>query len=293
MPKTPAIDHDAIRDLAKLLDETGLTEIEIRAGRRVDPRRAPRRRRRSRARARRTRRRRAGRGRRSSRRADRSGAASRASSPRRWSAPPISAPSRAREPFVEVGTPGQGRRDAAHHRGDEDDEPDSRAARRHGHANSGRGRPAGRIRRAADDHRIEANSEWRMANEFASAARIRHSPFAIGTHVRQDPDRQSRRDRAARPARLQGARHRHRRGAFDGRRRRHACAAGRRERLHRPAAGQGQLSQHPGAARGLRDHRRRRGASRLRLSVRKRPLRRDPRRAQSAFHRSASPSISA
>jgi len=29
MPKTPAIDCDAIRDLAKLLDETGLTEIEF------------------------------------------------------------------------------------------------------------------------------------------------------------------------------------------------------------------------------------------------------------------------
>jgi len=29
MSKTPAIDHDAIRDLAKLLDETGLTEIEL------------------------------------------------------------------------------------------------------------------------------------------------------------------------------------------------------------------------------------------------------------------------
>jgi acetyl-CoA carboxylase biotin carboxyl carrier protein len=29
MPKTPAIDHGMIRDLAKLLDETGLTEIEI------------------------------------------------------------------------------------------------------------------------------------------------------------------------------------------------------------------------------------------------------------------------
>jgi acetyl-CoA carboxylase biotin carboxyl carrier protein len=28
-PQTPAIDHDAIRDLAKLLDETGLSEIEI------------------------------------------------------------------------------------------------------------------------------------------------------------------------------------------------------------------------------------------------------------------------
>jgi acetyl-CoA carboxylase biotin carboxyl carrier protein len=29
MPKTPAIDHAMIRDLAKLLDETGLSEIEI------------------------------------------------------------------------------------------------------------------------------------------------------------------------------------------------------------------------------------------------------------------------
>ena len=29
MPKTPAIDHAMICDLAKLLDETGLTEIEI------------------------------------------------------------------------------------------------------------------------------------------------------------------------------------------------------------------------------------------------------------------------
>jgi acetyl-CoA carboxylase biotin carboxyl carrier protein len=28
MPKSPEIDHDVIRDLAKLLDETGLTEIE-------------------------------------------------------------------------------------------------------------------------------------------------------------------------------------------------------------------------------------------------------------------------
>src|SRR5580704_1846026 len=29
MSKTPAIDHDTIRELAKLLDETGLTEIEF------------------------------------------------------------------------------------------------------------------------------------------------------------------------------------------------------------------------------------------------------------------------
>ncbi|SRR5579883_3223935 len=44
MPKTPAIDHDAIRDLAKLLDETGLSEIEyerdgvsIRVARHINP----------------------------------------------------------------------------------------------------------------------------------------------------------------------------------------------------------------------------------------------------------------
>ncbi len=65
--------------------------------------------------------------------------------------------------------------------------------------------------------------------------------------VRQDPDRQPGRDRAAHPARLQGARHRDRRRAFDRRRRRHARAPRRRERLHRPAAGARQLSQHPGA----------------------------------------------
>jgi acetyl-CoA carboxylase biotin carboxyl carrier protein len=29
MPKSPAIDHEVIRELAKLLDETGLTEIEF------------------------------------------------------------------------------------------------------------------------------------------------------------------------------------------------------------------------------------------------------------------------
>jgi acetyl-CoA carboxylase biotin carboxyl carrier protein len=31
-PRTPAIDHEAIRELAKLLDETGLTEIAIERG---------------------------------------------------------------------------------------------------------------------------------------------------------------------------------------------------------------------------------------------------------------------
>ena len=61
--------------------------------------------------------------------------------------------------------------------------------------------------------------------------------------------------------------------------------ARRRERLHRPAAGARQLSQHPGAARGLRDHRRGSGASGLRLPLRERALRRNPRRPRHRLHR--------
>ena len=136
---------------------------------------------------------------------------------------------------------------------------------RHRDANPDRGRPAGRVRRAAGDHRVRTGTAPR--------------------DVRQNPHRQPRRDRAPGAARLPGARHPDGRGALDRRRRRHACAARRRERLHRPAAGEGQLSQHPGAARRLRDHRRRRRASGLRLSLGERPLCRNPRRAQHPFHR--------
>ena len=78
---------------------------------------------------------------------------------------------------------------------------------------------------------------------------------------------------------------RHGRGLFDGRQGGDARQARRRERLHRPAAGARELSQRPGAARGLRDHRRRRGASRLRLSRRERALRRHSRRARHRLHR--------
>ena len=81
------------------------------------------------------------------------------------------------------------------------------------------------------------------------ARSIRYSLFAIRyslifCSVRKNPDREPWRDRLAGAARLQGARHRDRRGAFDRRRRRDACAARRRERVYRPAAGEGQLSQH-------------------------------------------------
>ena len=71
-----------------------------------------------------------------------------------------------------------------------------------------------------------------------------HRMSAAKPMFNEDPHRQSRRDRAAHPARLQGARHRDGRGPFDRRRRRHACAARRRERVHRSAAGAGQLSEH-------------------------------------------------
>ena len=54
-----------------------------------------------------------------------------------------------------------------------------------------------------------------------------------------------------------------------------------------PPPAKRQLSQHSGAACGMRDHRRRRRASGLRLSLRERALCRNSRRAQCAFHRPA------
>ncbi len=155
----PAIDKELIRELAKLLDETGLTEIEIeRAGLRV--------------------------------RVGRGGAADHLAAPAAVSravivtAAPVVAmpadlakhpgavtspmvgtayrgPAPGAPPFVDIGSKVVGRRDAADHRGDEDHEPDSGAAVGHRHANPDRGRPAGRIRRAAGDHRV---SEWGVAN---------------------------------------------------------------------------------------------------------------------------------
>ena len=98
-------EQDLIRELAKLLDETGLTEIEVeREGLRVrvarqavthvvaagrytcaaDPGG------------------RAGAGRVASRSSIQR--STRASSPRRWSAPPIGRPSRPRKPFVDIGS---------------------------------------------------------------------------------------------------------------------------------------------------------------------------------------------
>ena len=95
VPKTPAIDHDVIRELANLLDETGLTEIEYHAGRRSDSRRANLATAGGRDHANSNRRR-------DGRNADRPPRSSRRNIPawslRRWSAPPIAAPRRAPGP---------------------------------------------------------------------------------------------------------------------------------------------------------------------------------------------------
>ena len=64
--------------------------------------------------------------------------------------------------------------------------------------------------------------------------------------------------------------------------------AGRRERLHRTGAGLQELPQHPGHHLGLRDHRRPGGPSGLRLPLRERALRRDPRGARRHLHRTRS-----
>jgi acetyl-CoA carboxylase biotin carboxyl carrier protein len=65
-----------------------------------------------------------------------------------------------------------------------------------------------------------------------------------GGHVSEGSHSQPRRDRAARSAGVQGTRHPDRRGSLHRRHRRHACAPCRRSRLHRPAAIPRQLPQH-------------------------------------------------
>ncbi|MGY4409488.1 acetyl-CoA carboxylase biotin carboxyl carrier protein [Bradyrhizobium sp. LB7.1] len=62
------------------------------------------------------------------------------------------APEPGAKPFIEVGSKVRGRPDAADHRSHEDHEPDPLAARRHGDADRDRRRPAGRVRRAARHH---------------------------------------------------------------------------------------------------------------------------------------------
>ena len=160
--------------------------------------------------------------------------------------------------FVTCRRQGHRRPDAAHHRGDEDLQSDQGPQGRRGHPGADRECAAGGVRRSPDDHRID---------------------------VRQDPDRQSGRDRAPHPSRLPRDGHPDRRGAFHGRQRRHARAPGRRVGLHRPAAGPRQLPQHRRHPVGRHHHRRRRDPSGLRLPVGERALRRGGRGARLHLHR--------
>ena len=105
--------------------------------------------------------------------------------------------------------------------------------------------------------------------------------------VRQDPYCQSRGNRAAGAAGLQGAGHCHGRRPLDGRRRRYACTFGGRKRLHWAAAGKGQLSQHSCFACRLWDHWRGCRASGLWFSFRECAFCRNFGRAQCAFHRAS------
>ena len=254
--KKPALTPKAIRALAELLTETGLTEIEIEHnGARIRVARA-------------------------------GAAAGVASAPLRPPAPSAASRSASRS----AAGPQRRRRHLAHGR-------HGLSAPRAGQA-ALRARSATAVKEGDTLFIVEAMKTMNPI-PAPSAGTVKEicvddgQPVEFGQtaarhrlrHVRKNPHRQSRRNRAARHPRLQGDGHRHRGGPFHRRRRRHACAAGRRKRLHRPAAGGPILSEHPRHHRRLRDHRRRGDPSRLRLSVGKRQIRRDRRGAWHHLHR--------
>ena len=88
----------------------------------------------------------------------------------------------------------------------------------------------------ADKSPASSRRSWsRTASRWSSASRC-SSSRELAYDVREDPDRQPRRDRAAHPARLPRAGHQDGRRALRGRPRREVRAARRRVGLHRPAA---------------------------------------------------------
>ena len=157
---------------------------------------------------------------------------------------------------------GQRRPDPADHRSHEDDEPDPGASLGHGHPHPGRGCAARRIRRAARRHRIGGGPMFQkvlIANRGEIALRILRACKELGI---QTVAVHSTADANAMHVRLADE---------------SVCIG--------PPPAKRQLSQHPLDHRRLRDHRRRRRASGLRLPLGKRPLRPDPDRAQGHLHR--------
>ena len=145
--KKTGVDQQLIRDLAGILNDTNLTEIEVELGDlkvRVSrqspavhavaapqPATSPAARARSRSRH----------------AAPAAADMSKNAVPSPMVGTAYLSPSPDAKPFIEVGQQVKRRPDAADHRSDEDDEPDPLAARRHGDGDPVRGRPAGRIRR--------------------------------------------------------------------------------------------------------------------------------------------------
>ena len=155
---------------------------------------------------------------------------------------------------------------ALHHRSDEADERDRLRVRR-------------RDRRA---------STSRTARPCSTASGCSRSRRFATNHVQKNPDRQSRRDRAARDLRVPRAGHQDRRRLFGGRRELAARPVCGRGRLHRPGAQRRQLPERAGDHQRRRDHRRRRDPSRLRIPVRERLSRRSVRGVPHPVHRARS-----
>ena len=146
------------------------------------------------------------------------------SSPRRSSAPSTRSPSPDAAPFVAVGdrvTQGPG---ALHRRGDEADERDRVATST-----------------AWSSRSIRKNAQ---PVEFGEPLFAHPSPDVgrLGRDVQEDPDRQPRRDRAARHPGLPRAGHPDGRGLLARRPRQPARHLRRRGRLHRPAAVRGRAT---------------------------------------------------
>ena len=178
---------------------------------------------------------------------------------------------------------GAGRRHAVHHRGDEADERDRvRQGRR------GQGRSSSRTGSRSSSASRSSSSADRPDVAAAPCLVARSvAPRTAEPAVRQGPDRQSRRDRAAHPARVPRARHQDGRRLLRGRPRRQVRAPRRRIGVHRPAAVRAELPQHAGDHRRGRGHRRAGDPSRLRLPVGERRLRRQGRAVRLRVHRPA------
>ena len=168
------------------------------------------------------------------------------------------------KPFVEVGSAGQGRRHALHHRGDEDHERDRGRQGRHASPRSWcENGQAGRVRPAAVRHRVSralaCSKKILIANRGEIALRIQRACRELGIKtvvVHSEADRDAKYVQLADES---------------------VCIG--------PRAVGAELPQHAGDHRRGRGHRRRGDPPGLRLPVRERRLRRARREERLRVHR--------